>query len=81
MYKLNNDCYNFVEYKFNNYLFKNIDASYIIHLENNNRLENIKYQLSLYQPTNIVYILFNKGYKNCDKDKPKTIKDKHKIEK
>lgn len=44
-----------------------IDATYIIHLEDNGRIEHIKEQLLEYHPTNIVYILFNKGYKNSIK--------------
>lgn len=65
---MTNRCYRFERYKFKNTLFENtIDATYIIHLENNGRLDNIKNQLSKYKPTNIVYICFNKGYRNCKK--------------
>ena len=48
-------------------LDKTVDATYIIHLECNGRLENIQTQLSEYHLSKIVYILFNKGYKNCKK--------------
>ena len=42
--KLN--CYTFIEYNFNEGLFdKTIDATYIIHLENNGRFESIIKQL------------------------------------
>lgn len=44
-----------------------IDVSYVIHLENNERYENIVKQLNIFHPTKKVYICFNKGYKNCDK--------------
>jgi len=69
MNNINNECYKYKKYTFNDGLFKNVDATYIIHLENNGRLKSIKNQLSLYHPTNIVYIVFNKGYKKCEKDK------------
>jgi hypothetical protein len=62
------NCYKFKEYNFNDGIFKNtVDATYIIHLENNNRLTHIMDQLSIYHPTDIVYICFNKGYKKCKK--------------
>jgi hypothetical protein len=54
-------------------IFKNVDATYIIHLEGNGRLEHIKEQLSRFHPSKIVYILFNKGYKKCKKDPRITI--------
>ena len=61
---MNNECYNYKKIIYNNGLFnKTIDATYIIHLEGNGRLDDIMKQLNEYQPTNIVYILFNKGYK------------------
>jgi hypothetical protein len=67
-------------YKFRKVLFddgflnKSVDATYIIHLEGNGRYEHIQKQLLEYHPTNIVHILFNKGYKKSLKksfiDKP-----------
>jgi hypothetical protein len=50
----------------NKYLFNSIDATYIIHLENNGRYDSIQKQLSRITPSNNVYILFNKGYR-CKK--------------
>jgi GR25 family glycosyltransferase involved in LPS biosynthesis len=47
-----------------------VDATYIIHLEGNGRLPSIEKQLVQYQPSNLVYIAFNKGYKNCQKKLP-----------
>jgi hypothetical protein len=44
-----------------------VDATYIINLEGNGRLQNIYNQLNQYQPTKKIYIFFNKGYKNCNK--------------
>jgi len=61
-------CYRFKKIVFNNSIFKNnIDATYVLHLENNGRYDNIINQLNKYNITNVVYILFNKGYKKCNK--------------
>ena len=60
-------------YKFKKIIFndgilnKSTDVTYIIHLENNGRYEHIINQLKEYHPTNIIYILFNKGYKKSKK--------------
>lgn len=63
-----NSCYKFKKIIFDNSIFTNtIDATYIIHLEDNGRLNHIIKQLSEYHPTKIVYICFNKGYKKCKK--------------
>ena len=63
------NCYNFVEYNFDQGLFdKTIDATYIIHLENNGRINHVLEQINKYKPTKKIYILFNKGYKNCNKN-------------
>ena len=60
--------YFFNKIKFKDGLLNNfVDATYIIHLENNGRMPNIEYQLKGYHPTNIVYLLINKGYKNFNK--------------
>ena len=66
---LNNICYKYEKYTYEKFLFKNINATYIIHLEGNNRLKNIKKQISEIHLTKELYILYNKGYKNCKKDK------------
>ena len=55
----------------NSGLDKAIDATYIIHLEGNGRLPNIKKQLRVFKPSRVVYILFNKGFKETDKDLPR----------
>jgi len=65
---MNNNCYQYKKIKYNDGIFKNIDATYIINLKNNGRLPHIKNQLTKYHPSNNLYILFNKGYKKCDKD-------------
>ena len=54
-------CYTFENRNYTNGIF-NVDATYIIHLENNGRYENINNQLSKLSPSNKVYILRNKGY-------------------
>lgn len=70
----NNKCYNFNEITYSNGLLDDaVDATYIIHLEGNGRYEDILKQLDLYQPTKIVYIVFNKGYKKCSKDENITL--------
>jgi len=62
-------CYRFEKITYTDGLFnKSIDATYIIHLEGNGRLDNINKQLSEYHITNTVYILFNKGFKKCKKE-------------
>lgn len=62
------DCYHLEKYTYNNPIFKKVEATYIIHLEGNGRLESIQQQLDKYHPTQTVYILFNKGFKKCKKD-------------
>lgn len=69
MYLINNDCYYFKKINYNSYLFdESICATYIINLVNNGRINSIENQLELFKPTKIVYILLNKGYKNCRKN-------------
>ena len=62
-------CYNLKKYEFSNPIFNSVDATYIIHLEGNGRLDGMKEQLKYYHPSKTVYILFNKGFKKCEKDK------------
>ena len=63
------NCYRFerVNYNNNNYLDSSISATYIITLLNNGRLDSIITKLKQFQPTKTTFILFNKGYKTCDK--------------
>ena len=64
----NEHCYNFILYKEKEgILDKCVDATYILYLKNNGRLENIKDQLAKVHPTRIIYIVENEGYKKCDK--------------
>jgi hypothetical protein len=63
------ECYTFKKMKYNTGLLHNaVDATYIIHLEGNGRYDDIMNQLKTYHPTKEVYIVFNKGYKKCQKD-------------
>jgi predicted nucleic acid-binding protein len=69
-----NECYRFELLEHSHGLFDSlwddsIEATYIIHLEGNGRLEKIKAQLETFQPTQKIYILHNKGYKKCNKTK------------
>ena len=60
-------CYDFYKINNDNGLLEYVDATYILHLENNGRINNIIEQIKIYNITQVIYILFNKGYKNCDK--------------
>ena len=61
-------CYRFELLEFEDCLFKNVDATYILHLEGNGRLDRIYDQLKTYHPSKKVYIVYNKGYKKCHKE-------------
>jgi hypothetical protein len=62
-------CYRFKEHYYPKGLLDDcVDATYIIHLTGNDeRLKNIMNQLKMYQPTKLVYIVNNLGFKKCDK--------------
>ena len=67
---MNNDCYYFELYNYNDGLLSNfVDATYVIHLINNGRINDIKYKINTTHTTNILYIVYNKGYRNCTKEK------------
>jgi len=61
-------CYEYEEYSFEKPLL-NVEATYIIHLKNNGRYESIIEQLKKYNISKKVFIVLNKGYKNCKKHK------------
>jgi len=66
---LDAQCYTFKKIVFTDGLLNDsVDATYILHLEGNGRLPNIEKQLLEYHPTNLVYIVFNKGFKKCNKN-------------
>lgn len=61
------NCYRMEEYNYDNGLL-DVDATYILHLEGNGRLPQIQEQLEQYHPSRKVYIVYNKGYKKCEKN-------------
>lgn len=65
------ECYKIKEFHNNNneIIINEVDATYVIHLENNGRYNDIINQLNNYKLTNKTYILFNKGFKYCEKEK------------
>jgi hypothetical protein len=62
-------CYNFKDKYYEKGLLDDcVDATYIIHLTGNvERHQNIMNQLKEYQPTKLVYIVENLGFKKCEK--------------
>jgi len=63
-------CYEFKSIKFDNGLFdETVDATYVINLVGNGRYDNVINQINEYKPTSQVYILFNQGFKKCNKTK------------
>ena len=64
----NKKCYTFEEIRYNRGFFDDsVDATYIVHLENNGRMDRIQEQLSLFQPTQLIYLVHNQGFKQCEK--------------
>ena len=65
---MNKECYNFELYNYNDGILNNFfDATYIIHLVNNGRLTDIKTKMTEIHTSNLVYIVYNKGFRNCNK--------------
>ena len=64
---VNSNCYTFKKIIYDNPILNNVSATYIIHLKDNGRLKHVEEQLKEYQPTKIVYIVFNEGFKKCKK--------------
>jgi hypothetical protein len=61
-------CYTFEKLNYESgFLDATVDVTYIIHLENSQRYDNIIKQLEKYKPTKLVYILKNKGFSKCHK--------------
>jgi hypothetical protein len=64
----NSHCYNIKKQTYKKgFLDASVDATYIIHLKDNGRIEHIQGQLTKYHPTKLVYIVFNDGFKKCNK--------------
>ena len=64
---INSNCYTFKKIIYDKPILNNVSATYIIHLKDNGRLKHVEEQLKEYQPTKIVYIVFNEGFKKCKK--------------
>ena len=65
---INHNCYKFEKRTYNSGFFDSfLDATYIITMTNSNRANNYEKQLREYIPTKYIYIVYNKGYKNCTK--------------
>ena len=64
------NCYTFKKIQFKKGIYDDsIDATYIITMEDSiDRHKNINEQLKNIHPTKIVYIVFNKGFKKCEKN-------------
>lgn len=67
----NNKCLKLEKFSYSNSMFnESIDATYILHLENNGRINEIENQVKQFKLTNTTYIVYNKGFKNCPKILP-----------
>lgn len=66
---LNTHCYNFERIEFDNGgIFDGfVDATYIMTMEGSKRTEEVYKKLKEFNPTRIVYIVHNKGFKKCKK--------------
>lgn len=61
-------CYNFKKIVYNKGTLDNCsDATYVIHLLGNGRIDSVNKQLEKYKPNSTCYILENPGYKKCKK--------------
>lgn len=66
---MNSVCYKFKKISSTGgFLDSSCDATYIIHLVNNGRMNDIKKQLNHFKPTKEIFILNNIGYKQCKKN-------------
>jgi len=65
-----NECYRYepIEVTDKPLFSQEIDATYVLHLENNGRYETVLDQLHQYPPTKIIYIAFNPGFRSCPKE-------------
>jgi hypothetical protein len=68
----NRHCY---EFKIRTYskglLDPSVDATYIIHLLNNERYDAIQKEVDAFQPTKTLWFVLNQGFKACPKQLPK----------
>ena len=74
MYKLNSEYYRFEEINYNKGILDScIDATYVLHLENNGRIDKVLSQLEIVNISKQVYIMYNAGFKKTNKILPKYI--------
>lgn len=68
--KFNNYCYKLFSQNFEKgFLDDSVDITYIITMDNSkNRHDNIKKQLNIIAPTKKVIIVYNSGFKKCEKN-------------
>lgn len=64
---MDNQCYRIDTLHFKECLFENIEATYILIMENSRYENDVKKQLQQYKPTCNVHIQYNKGFKKCEK--------------
>jgi len=65
---VNDHCFKYEEINYKKGIFDNfIDTTYIITMIDSSRYNNYKTQLDKYQPTKKLFILYNYGYKFCNK--------------
>ena len=62
--------YGLTYYYLDNYIFKSIDATYIICLEGSERIKSVHKQLSIYPPSHLIIIVNNPGYKKAKLTRP-----------
>ena len=72
MYKLNSEYYRFEEINYNKGILDScIDATYVLHLENNGRINSVLSQLDRVLISKQIYIMYNTGFKKTNKQLPK----------
>jgi hypothetical protein len=65
---INKHCYKFKHIKYNEGILDSfIDATYILTLVGSERINSINKQLEYLIPTKNIFIIYNKGYKKCNK--------------
>ena len=65
------NCYTFKKLKYNSGIFdSSIDITYIMTMENSERIINITNQLNKLKPTSNIILVINKGFKKCKKNLP-----------
>lgn len=62
------ECYVFEKIEFEDTLFTSFTDTYLITMEGSVRKQEYMYQLKKWRPTKNVYIVHNKGFRNCKKN-------------